>query len=264
MTGTPSAGRDLWCDLGNTRLKWAQVDDQGAWVDLAPLPWSESGSSDWPQELDLQGATAWVVSVASGARRDALTERLRQSGAGRVVVHPTPPMELRIRHPETAGLDRLYAALGAWRRVGQRAAVVVDVGTAMTVDAVGPSETPGRPAFLGGAIAPGPELLARSLREGGAQLWRVQPRPDAHALGRETSEALAAGIVVGLQGAAQRLVRSIAAEAGWQAPPIVLTGGAASWVKAALAELGWPMVVDPHLVLAGLRLAAQQEQEPLA
>ncbi len=258
MTAGPLPGHDLWCDLGNSRLKWAQVDAEGQWLDLAPLAAEEGETAtlaSWPTHLDLGGATAWVSSVASPARRADLVQKLQESGAAKVVVHPDPGLEMRIRHPETAGRDRLYAARGAWHLVGQREAICVDVGTAMTVDAVGPGSH--GPAFLGGAIAPGPELLARSLQQGGAQLWHVDPEGPVPALGRETKDALAAGIVVGLEGAAQRLVQRIAGELGWEAPAIVLTGGAAPWVRPALRELGWALVTEPRLVLLGLRQAAE-------
>jgi len=255
--------RAVLFDLGNSSWKVALAEwgtgpqpmlrelgrgpyaEQDPWAPLAGL-WAEHG---------LKGCPIAVSSVASAARATGLRERLSDLDAADIAWHPDPGLELCVRNAHTVGLDRLYAARAAWQRVGARPAIVVDAGTAVTVDAVGPGESPSGAAFLGGAIAPGPDLLARALALGGAQLWAIDPKPGAPALGKETSEALVAGVVVGLEGAVLRLAERVAAEAGFEAPVLVLTGGATGFVAQVLRGLGWELVEDPLLVLRGLALA---------
>jgi type III pantothenate kinase len=129
----------------------------------------------------------------------------------------------------------LFAARGALELLGE-SALVVDIGTALKVDAllVFPDAPPGpRGAFLGGAIAPGPALLARALASGAAKLFAVDPIADPPALGRDSAAAMRAGIGVGLRGAVRELVSQVADEAGWSAPPIALTGGARAFARQA-------------------------------
>ena len=163
---------------------------------------------------------------------------------------PDHGLALAVREPETVGADRFFAARGAVECVG-RACLVLDAGTALTVDAV--SADPW--TFEGGAIAPGPALLAKALATGGARLPEVGARPGSRALGRDTAEALEAGVVVGFRGAARELVRGVGDESGVGARTLVLTGGA----RAFLLD---PLLFDPadvheidELVHVGLHAA---------
>lgn len=136
--------------------------------------------------------------------------------------------------PETVGQDRLFAALGALELLPQdvTCALICDAGTALTVDLVlrNPETDAVRGRFVGGAIAPGPELLARALASGGARLFDIAEyiarEQEPPALGRDTQGALASGVVHGFRGAARELATRIAEEAGLASPPVCLTGGA--------------------------------------
>ena len=137
---------------------------------------------------------------------------------------PRETLAVECEDPERVGRDRRLAAQGAYALVSA-SVIVVDAGTALTVDAVGEG-----PTFLGGAIAPGPEVLADALGRAGAQLFAIAPRPGASALGRSTSQALEAGISVGFAGAAARLVEEVAQEANLIGAPAVVTGGARGYL----------------------------------
>ena len=98
-------------------------------------------------------------------------------------------------------IDRLFAARAALE-LGDEACLVVDAGTALTVDVARPATAgAARGAFLGGAIAPGPTLLAAALARGAAQLPEIDPQPGAAALGLDTRAAIESGIAVGFAGA---------------------------------------------------------------
>ncbi len=247
----------LTADLGNSRCK-LDLWDAGAGSPRASLALA-SAELDGPDE---PGLAAWlaasggaqralVCSVAAPEREAALVAALeRLVGAGRVA-SPDPALANACRTPERTGRDRLFAARAALDRCGS-SCVVVDAGTALTVDAVLADASGER--FLGGAIAPGPALLARALAQGGAQLQATAPRPGDRALGRDTEEALRAGVAVGFRGSARELVRRVAAEAGIERAPVVLTGGAAAFLlepEPFVEEL----FVDPWLVPRGLLAA---------
>jgi len=202
---------------------------------------------------------AAICSVASVGRTARVAEGLIRAVGTHVEVDVDPPsgLENRCRTPETVGADRLFAARGAMALVG-RSCLVVDAGTAVTVDVVlDPRGAQNAGAFLGGAIAPGPELLARSLAEGTWNLPRIEPAVGAPALGRDTAGALRSGVGVGFRGAVRELARRIAAEAGLGEVPIVLTGGAREHLLEPEPVFEGEVVVHGHLVHLGL-LAVMQ------
>jgi type III pantothenate kinase len=149
------------------------------------------------------------------------------------------PFALGVDEPGTLGSDRIAAAAGAWAQ-GAREAVIVDAGTAVTVDVLKGG------VFEGGAIFPGSRLLARSLSDGTAVL-PFMPVTSGEAVipGRGTEAAIRAGIKWGLVGAVTELVRR-------SSPP-----GASIWLTGGECEMYAPVLegdlhIDKDLVLKGL------------
>lgn len=170
------------------------------------------------------------------------------------------PLVTRVQHPDRVGTDRLVAALAAgYRKQASNAAIVVDAGSAVTVDLVGVQGE-----FLGGAILPGTRLLAQSLHQGTAQLpaipWAASEKsPEESAaerlpvVGRSTFEAIQSGIAWGLVGAVRELIHRISAELP-ESPDLFITGGDGPWLA---RQLSIEAIVDPHLVLQGIAWASQ-------
>ncbi|MFA4947265.1 MAG: type III pantothenate kinase [Candidatus Krumholzibacteriia bacterium] len=153
------------------------------------------------------------------------------------------PFEILVDRPSKTGSDRLAAAAGVVA-AGGREAIIVDAGTAITVDVLS------RKGFLGGAIFPGTGLLYRALHEGTAALPLVTGRGRAaDPPGRSTRDAIVAGVEGGATGAVKELValsrRSVSKNAGlW-----VTGGGGAGLAK----HLGKGARYEPDLVLRGLK-----------
>jgi type III pantothenate kinase len=261
------AGRLITADLGNSRLSlvcWVEGRPRArAALSLDQADSWEPALMRWCEELEAEvggpsAARVALASVAADAPTESARRALERTFAVDVVVHPEPGIQNTCRTPESVGMDRLYAARGALEHFPE-GCVVLDAGTALTVDAVLGEGGQGR--FLGGAIAPGPRLLAGSLAAGGARLFEIEPRPGVPALGRQTAEALEAGVVHGLRGAAFELSRRVGLEAGLAGAPRLLTGGAALLLLE--PEPFWPGALrqDPDLVHLGLRLALAEAVE---
>ncbi|HED65991.1 MAG TPA: type III pantothenate kinase [Planctomycetes bacterium] len=244
-------------DAGNSRIKaraWSGAVDAagvprpvGGLVTGGELPQILSAVDRWLRGLE-EPFEAALISVGPSAARAEL-ERLLRERAARLVQRPDPGLEVRCSVPERVGVDRLWAARGAVARAG-RSAVVLDAGTALTVDAV-VCDGEGGDAFLGGAIAPGPELGARALATWAARLPLVQPRPGVAALGRDTEEAILAGVGIGFRGSAAVLARAVAEEAGLLDAPLFLTGGARGFL-AGSGDFHGPVEECEDLVHLGL------------
>jgi type III pantothenate kinase len=189
------------------------------------------------------GPTAIVaVSVV-----DRWTERLEraadQLGLSLTVVAASHvPIGTALLRPDQTGPDRLVAAWAAAVIHGVPV-IVVDLGTATTVDAVDADGF-----VLGGAILPGLGLAADALADGTARLPRIELRLPADAIGRDTTTAIQSGVVLGHLGAVRELTQRMQArmrtDPGAAPARVIVTGGHASadwarraWLQPATAEL---------------------------
>lgn len=244
----------LALDLGNSALKGALIDADDGVRGAFRIAYD-----DLPEALDraLDGLSAKPDAIGLSSVVPAQTLRVtdvvrRRFAAPLVEVKAEMPWPFRVGYatPDTLGVDRLCAVAGAFER-GAGPLVVVSAGTALTVEAVDASGT-----YVGGAIAPGPRLMARSLARGTAQLPEITVEPHPPAIGTTTAEALEAGIVGMYAEGARGLVRRTRDALGAPDAPVVATGGFASllaaWDAAAFGD------VRPHLVLVGIARIVQK------
>ncbi|MBX3607245.1 MAG: type III pantothenate kinase [Piscinibacter sp.] len=252
----------LAIDVGNTRLKWAQYASpqpgavplaHGAVFletidDLADGPW---------KALPPPSSMLGCVVAGEGVKRrveEQIEEIWDLEPSWVVSTREACGVINGYDHPNRLGVDRWVAMIGARHRVlaqgRPRPALVVMVGTAVTVDAL---DVSGR--FLGGLILPGFGLMLRALEMGTAGL--KAPTGEAVDFPTNTSDALMSGGADALAGAVERMTRRLQAHAG-EPPALIMSGGAA--VKLApITELHFEtvdtLVFDGLLQLQSHRLA---------
>lgn len=239
----------LMLDAGNTRIKWGLRHD-GAWASTGALPTAQSDALgeaiDRAQPLrrilaaNVAGAPVQAAIVRAAARLGAPAEFI-QARAQQCGVRSS------YDDPAQLGADRWAALIGA-RRLFGGACLVVNAGTALTVDALSDDGV-----FLGGIIAPGIELMRRALDAHTAGL-RVQPG-EVRFFPANTGDAIMSGAAHAAAGAIERMAGFMLAN-GQGPVRIVLSGGAASVLQPLLAALD-TAVVD-HLVLEGLAAIAEE------
>jgi type III pantothenate kinase len=160
------------------------------------------------------------------------------------------PIAVLADNVQRIGADRLAAAVAANAlRNPNQAAIIVDSGTAITVDAV---DRQGR--FLGGAIAPGWRMGAEALHRVADLLPLIEPverRPPA--VGKNTEAAIRSGLYWGAVGVVRELVARLQQEMNEQCD-VFVTGGGASMLTEHLDRA----VVHRDLVLAGVVLAGRR------
>jgi type III pantothenate kinase len=155
------------------------------------------------------------------------------------------PMTVQTKEPKKTGADRILAAAAAYEQL-EKACVVVDAGTAITINLVNDSG-----AFVGGSIAPGLSTMLDSLHEKTTALPRVQYQQPASSFGDDTESAIRHGITDAIRGVVQSAAERWAEQCGiW--PEVIATGG-----DAHLLFDGWEVVhaVSPDLLLYGIALA---------
>ena len=209
----------------------------------------------WLKECSEAQAGWWIASVnrpAATRLLDWIRER-RPADPTTLLSAGDLPLVVELARPDMVGVDRLLDAVAANHlRQRDRPAVVVDVGTAITVDLVSAEG-----AFRGGAILPGIAMSARAMHEFTDLLPLIEmaelSEPPA-ALGTVTVEAIRSGLFWGAVGAIGRLIEQLA---GDDEPQVFLTGGAGPAVAELLGRSARPV---PHLTLAGIALTAGGER----
>lgn len=162
-------------------------------------------------------------------------------------------LKVRYRNPQEVGADRIAGAIAAAARHPGRDLIVIDCGTATTLDVVTASGE-----YLGGVILAGVGVSAEALASHTAKLPRVEIARPESALGRSTVESIQSGLYHGHVGAIRHIVEQLRREAFGEAEPILVgTGGHAHLF--ADAKLFHDVV--PELVLWGLKRAAGLNRE---
>ena len=110
-------------------------------------------------------------------------------------------MPVRYDDPAEIGPDRIADAVAA-RAVYGSPCIVIDLGTTTNIEVID-----ARGTFVGGVIAPGLALGARSLSAAAARLPQVEPSAPTHVIGRNTREAMRSGVVSGRGGPHRRHAR---------------------------------------------------------
>jgi type III pantothenate kinase len=212
-----------------------------------PERWVEAIGGAWKRIAGTENAA--VVAASVNPELDAEVERAVMKAVDRHAVWVGRDVELPIKvltgKPEETGVDRVLNIAAAYEQMG-KACVVVDAGTAITVDVCNDAGD-----FLGGAIAPGVAMQLDALHERTAKLPRVKFAVPDEPFGRSTQEAIRHGVYHGIRGMVKELIENYATELGnW--PDLIATGG-----DAAVLFTDWELVhaIAPDLTLYGIALA---------
>ncbi len=161
------------------------------------------------------------------------------------LTHRSGLVPLEVEDPASVGADRIADCLAGYERFGGPL-LVIDFGTATTFDLIGADG-----AFLGGAIAPEMSAASASLFQKTALLPEVELDLPESVIGRNTSDNLKAGVVLGFLDLVAGLITRFRADYG--APlRVVATGGRGRFFTQHLEQIS---AYEPHLTLTGLRVA---------
>ena len=237
-------------DVGNTRLSTSTVSPTGFPENTVRIA---IPVADLSAIAPASPHDALHLVTVNPAFSTSVRPRLEAVGWSRIVVWGQD-VEIPVRHGYPSGTrpgaDRLAAAAAAYRRA-RRGCVVIDAGTAVTVDVVDADGI-----FLGGAIAPGRRALAAGLRGAAPGLPLVDvPTSPASFPGASTNACLEAGLSAGFGGLLRTLAESARAAAG-PAAPVFVTGGDADAVLRYVPDVGMEhvdaLVLEGVAVFAGL------------
>lgn len=226
-----------------TRTEHFANEDASAMIETV-LAWWQGGGDPGPSSLVLATVDDALADRLSSALEDQLSVEVYRIG-----VDVPIPIAVQLDPETITGVDRLLNAAACYERV-QQACVIIDAGTAVTVDFVD-----GEGTFHGGAIAPGARMQLRALHEQTASLPEIDfHRPEPEAFGRSTTQAMLQGVYHGIRGMIWRLVEQYAERYGAY-PMVIATGGDAKLL------FDNDELIDrivPDLTLMGIEAAVRQ------
>ncbi|MDE7495800.1 MAG: type III pantothenate kinase [Muribaculaceae bacterium] len=241
----PVAEKILTLDAGNSRVKASLFEGE-------TLVASHSvGREDMPALMELCRSYDPDGIIYCAVGHDLPEEMLRGLDAlceGHLLKmeHDTPvPVGVRYASPSTLGLDRVAAAAGASVIFPGEALLVVDAGTAVTLDVVDAA-----PAFRGGNISPGIYLRLKALHGYTAALPMVEPDGDTPPFGYDTVTAIRSGVMRGLGDEIAASFRRAQGEYG--VSRLVISGGDAPLLLPLIDSIKDEVVFVPDLVARGL------------
>ena len=249
-------------DIGNTNIVMAAMDKRGIRrrqrvPTHASRPEQQAKMREFCQDLRSLDAVPGTILICSVVpRRTAVVAKIFKDAVGvrgQIVGRDVlVPIRNRYRDPAQVGQDRLVGAYAAQVLYGCPA-IIVDVGTAITLDVVS-----SRGEYRGGIIVPGLDLSADVLFRKTALLPRVDIHQPPELIGRDTEGSILSGMFYGyaemIGGLILRLKRRLRSR-----PVVVLTGGRAVLLQRYVTEK--VDVLDPDLVMRGLALLYEQARK---
>ena len=159
---------------------------------LASFPVSDSGLLAYLSSLpQVEACILSSVSVVDQAAIDVLSQKAAHFME---LTHQTPvPIRNLYKTPETLGNDRLAAVVGAYSLFPGKDVLVMDAGTALTIDFIDKEGN-----YRGGNISPGLNMRFRALHDDTQKLFLQAQTDDFEMIGNTTASAITSGVQNGI------------------------------------------------------------------
>lgn len=242
-------GRILAVDVGNTNIHFA-VMENGTVLFRTSVS-STSITAKLKQDLrdvikkDARVKAVVICSVVPSVTKilAALISRTLKIDPVIIGLNRKVPIKNLYHKPEQVGQDRLVCAYAACELYGSPA-IVIDLGTAITIDVVSDKRE-----YLGGIIIPGIHITAETLFERTALLPLVKIEKPKSLIGKDTQGSILSGIFYGYGEMIKGLIRKLSRQFKVK-PKVILTGGHARLMAEYISEN--VDAIDGDLVFKGL------------
>jgi type III pantothenate kinase len=231
---------NLIADIGNSRNKFALIDNGK----LKSVMLLESLKEDVICKFFNQNGKAERAIVSSVAADEKEISLLLEPYINKIICFGSnTPLPIRVTYDRTTlGADRLAAAVAAASLFPERNNLIIDFGTAITIDLV-----TAEGIFERGNISPGLQTRYNALNHYTARLPLLQPSGNAPLLGQNTAEAIMGGVENGIMFEIEGYINRL--ETSYLSLNVIFTGGDAAFFARMLKS---DIFVDPDLVLKGL------------
>ncbi len=241
----------LVIDTGNTRTKWGVFDRLGSMRALGACANTELDALLTPAEWH-HCQSVIISNVAGASMANKLNTLLHPLNLPmRWVVASTQAcgLENSYSNPAQLGTDRWAAMIAAWHQF-KKPCIVINAGTALTIDAIATKNAENHGVFVGGIIVPGLKLMQNSLIQGTADInhqtgsWQEFPT--------STGAAVYTGALNAMAGAVTSMFDKLQQFAG-ATPHCIMSGGDAAALATVLNKtMNNHLLIADNLVLQGL------------
>ncbi len=230
---------NLIVDVGNTQIKWAVFHHDN----LKERYVSLSRENFVPQALLRREFKASILS-ASGLVPDNVREFLRTCSDDFLEMNAKTNLPIKLVHktPNTLGLDRKAACVGASVLYPDKHCLIFDAGSALTVDFLHAEK-----GMMGGNISPGLSMRFSALHNFTAKLPLLSPKETENIMGFSTDESIINGVQNGIIFEIKAYLTQFS-EKYSDIVPIITGGDAQFFVK----KLKSGIFAQPYLNLIGL------------
>jgi len=185
---------NLCIDQGNSRTKVALMTDEGKM--LNHFIYKSFSSADVERLFDLYDISDSIISSVVDIEAAVVNTLHRRSKHFVLFDHQTPvPITNLYDTPQTLGLDRLAASIGAKMLCPNENLLIIDAGSAITYDFVSD-----KGEYIGGNIAPGLKMRFTMLQRMTKKLPLVEAEENEliPLFGTTTRDAIVAGVIRGV------------------------------------------------------------------
>ena len=231
-----------YLDIGNTSIK-IKTPDKTSWRTVFTDKTTEAAAAAGFLKRD--GNKIIGVSVVKAAT-DTLNQELAETGKLKWLnADDIPAKTLDYEYPETLGMDRYMACLGA-RILADSPVIVIDAGTACTIDYMDD-----RGVYRGGVIMPGLSLWEKALAQYAPALPSVVRDIPMKWPGKSTEDS----VRWGLSGAFVEAVNGLMRKYDYLAK-VYVTGGDGDWLAKRMERTA---KVNDNLVFDGMRKLVESQ-----
>ncbi|MGA7723155.1 MAG: type III pantothenate kinase [Ignavibacteriaceae bacterium] len=252
----------LACDIGNTNIKTGLFND-----DIL----TEKKLFDNLESFRAYLRAIPVRNIAVSSVVPEITKKVAETSEklknfSPFIVTKDVKFNLKLSYdsPDTLGMDRLCSAEGAYSLFkasgdyqifdDKTFILSVDLGTATTINILTyPDE------FIGGIIAPGINMMFKSLNSSTAQLPLVSEMYYENFIGRNTASSIASGVINSCAGLIKSTINYCKTGMKAEIIKIFITGGNAEKV---LPYLDFEYKFVPELVLLGIKNIFDKNNRP--
>ena len=184
---------NLVLDFGNTKIKAAVFSKASELLEI--FSW-DSYSNEHIEEIKAKYLIDSVLLCSVVAVSNEVEDYLKSNFSFYIRLDSTTKLPIKNNYstPHTLGLDRIASAVGANMLCPNTPLLVIDMGTAITYDFVNASNE-----FEGGNIAPGVNMRLRAMNNYTNKLPLLEARSEQRLLGNDTSSAMMAGVMRGIE-----------------------------------------------------------------
>lgn len=246
----------LAIDIGNTNISLGCIRDNN-------ILFEARIATDRSRTSDQYGTEILTMLGAFGIRRDEISDCIIASvvppvfnsvrtgvlkviGKEPMVVGPglKTGLNIRVDIPSQVGSDRIVIAVAALAEY-EAPLILLDLGTATTIDVVEPGNT-----YVGGVIAPGVKISSDALTSRAAMLPGISLEQPKHVVGKNTIDCMRSGIMYGTAAMIDGMIDRIAEELGHKST-VIATGGIAQFIAPLCKH---DIILERDLLLKGLNL----------